>query len=289
MNKYSKIAIVLGLALMCIGFLASAFNFKALFKPFFNEEAYEKIEYYANADVKKLVIETDNEAVKIIPADITNIKVTYFKNGREDYKLKELNGVLSLEKNDEICIFCFNFNFKATDVVIEVPRHLALEYNIETDNAKIEIKEITILNAELDTSNGSIRLDNINANNLKLKTSNGRITLNTVEAQTIYAKSSNAKIIANNVRAERLELKTSNGRIECSQLESPYIDLKTSNGKIIGSIVGFGGDYQREITTSNGHIEIDGIKQGSRIKDGAGNPNKLIVKTSNGGIELDFE
>ena len=291
MNKVTKILILTGIGLICIGMLIAAFNFQTLFKPFYNESEFDKKEYYVEADLSKLVVDTDNEAVRIIPYEGKSLKITYFEDKDNEYIITENSDIVTLKKKEVINFFyfSFNFNFKMPDILIEVPADLKLAYDIKSDNSKIELANITISDSVFKTSNGSMSFASVEADNLNCKTSNGRIKLNNTAAAKVNLKTSNGGIHLVNVNADSVIATTSNGKIELSNLASPLIDLKNSNGRIYGTIVGDETDYQKQLSTSNGKITIDGYEYEKNVNELHPASNMLKAKTSNGSINIDFK
>ena len=291
MNKFAKISILIGICLVCVGILISAFNFKKLFQPFFSEAGYETKEFFStNEAITKLIVDIDNDQVKIIPYTGNVLKITYSESEDSKYEIREENQIVILNKTTKICFFCLDFNFKPTQIIIEVPEDLIMEYNLQNDNGKIEINKIKLLDSTFETSNGRFDLKDITSqNDIKLKTSNGRINLHNVTANKIDLTTSNGAVELFGVQAsQEILVKSSNGKIEFENLEARSIDFKTSNGAIIGTIIGNAHDYQKNIKTSNGKIEINGDKYTNELNESSGF-NKITAKTSNGSIKIDFK
>lgn len=292
MSKLSKIILVIGLCLICLGLAISKFNMDTLLQPFYDESKYEKREIIVESteNLNKIVINTNNDNIIIKPITGNQIKVTYYESDDDYYDYDITNGILTLKNKEKIKFFDIDFNFYyKNEVIIEVPIDTLLAYDIKTSNGKLNVNNILTDDLTFKTSNGRIEISNTTINNiLSIKTSNGRINLNKVIAKKITGSSSNGGISLIKVITDRVELSTSNGRIEFENLESPYIKLKTSNGKILGSVEGNASEYKKYMKTSDSRITIDGTDYSNKLEDSKANKYYIYLKTSNGRIEVDF-
>lgn len=310
MNKFAKFAILFGLGLMLFGMIITAFNFNTLFRPFFNENVYEHNTYLATGpDINKIAIDTEDTSIKIKTYTGDVVKITYDENDDFNYKLTEENGIITIKNTIKPCFFCLNFNFTGPEIIIEVPESIVLSYNLETSNARLEIVGVKLAEANFETNNARIDLSNIiQAEKITLKSSNARININNVTAEQVNIKTSNGRIDVDNAWAKSFEFKTSNGeinltkvmaedkimattsngKIKFANLMGPIIDLKTSNARVEGNLVGSVHNYQKQFKTSNSYIKINDIDYGTIINDSASADNLLIIKTSNGSINVNF-
>lgn len=292
MSKLSKITLVIGLCLICLGLTISKFDIDILLKPFYDESKYEKMEILVDdtETLSKIAINTNNDNIIIKPTSSNQIKIIYYESDDDYYNYDITNSVLTIKNKEKIKFFDIDFNFYSkNEIIIEVPTEMLINYDIKTSNGKLKVNNIVTSNLSFRTSNGKIEIDNtIVTGLLSIKTSNGRINLNNLTAKKITGSSSNGGLELLNIITDRIELSTSNGRIEFENLESPYIKLKTSNGKILGTIEGSSSEYKRYIKTSDSRITIDGIEYSSKVEDLKENKNYLYLKTSNGRIEVDF-
>lgn len=292
MSKLSKLVLVIGLCLLCLGLAISKFDIDTLLQPFYDESKYEKLEIIVEPteNLNKIVIKTNNDNIIIKPTSGEQVKITYYESDDDYYNYDIIDGVLTLKNKEKIKFFDINFNlYYKNEIIIEVPIEMLLNYDIKTSNGKLKTNNIVANNLNFKTSNGKIEINNTTINgSLSIKTSNGRINLDKVSAKKINGSSSNGGIKLINVTTNRLELSTSNGRIEFENLDSPYIQLKTSNGKILGSVEGKATEYKRYMKTSDSKIIVDGTEYSNKIDDSKANKYYIYLKTSNGRIEVDF-
>jgi Uncharacterized conserved protein len=291
MNKFAKLSILIGLCLICISILVSAFDFRNIFSPLFNETSYDKKEYIVDSkSITKIIIDTEDDNIKIVPYTGEYIKITYNESENSKYSIKEKNEVITLDKKSKLCFLCLDFNFKSQEIIVEVPEYLEIVYDVENDNGKIEVSGVKLLDSVFKTSNGKINVKNLEVkNSLVLKTSNGKVDLKNVTATNVDIKTSNGTINLVNVNSHKIIAKTSNSKIEFDNLVGTIIDFKTSNGKIDGTIIGDYNDYQKKIKTSNDKIKINGVVNNKVDDKNDGSPKKLTLKTSNGKVNIDFK
>jgi hypothetical protein len=294
MNKVAKILVLLGVCLASVAVLLSAFNMKALFEPFFKEPAYEIREFVASSDavIEKLVIDTENSRVKINSTDSEVLRVVYSEGEKFRYRITEVDRVLTLIQESDDCFFnCWSFNFNIPEVVVEVPEGLVLAYDIDNDNANISVERVELRDSIFETSNAGIEMKGVRGleSSVVLKTSNGRINLSDFVVLNVDLKTSNGSIKMDGAEASgKLVAKTSNGKIEFSRILAGVIDLKTSNGSVSGSILGLATDFRKKVDTSNGKIEIDGVRYDGDLEENRVADRELIIKTSNGSVRIEF-
>ena len=310
MSKYGRWMIVFGFGLMCLGAAFAAFNYKVLFKPFYDSSKYVTQEYYVEKyDIAKLVVDTSLDNIRIISTNSDEVKITYFENDEFYYEISQIDSVYTIKGVRNYKFSLFNFNTFDPRITIEIPEDLILDYNIITSNSPISLvgvnagdiyfktsnDDIEILNSNvtnnitLITSNDGITLKNMTANRISAKTSNGDIDVKNVEVNTIDLKTSNDEINLESVVARnKIVCKTSNGDIDFSELESPVIDLTTSNSSVKGTISALETEYAKDLKTSNGQIFIGKASYGKKLVDNENSNNKLLIKTSNANIKLNF-
>ena len=291
MNKFTKTIILVGICLICFSITISGFNFNTLFKPFFNESIYENKEY-SNIDdeVNKLVLNTSNDTIKINTYPGDKLKITYSENDNIKYNIFENNKTITINKKEKVCFICLDINFKIPEVIIEIPEDLEITYDIKNSNGKIEISNVKTLDSSFKTSNAKIDARNINSSSsINIKTSNSKVVLDNIFAHNINVKTSNASIEIREVNVYEIIGKTSNGKIKFDKLFGSIIDLKTSNASIQGNLDQSVTEYTKKLKTSNSKIKIDDNYYKAKFNETKSEINKLILETSNGSININFQ
>ena len=161
--------------------------------------------------------------------------------------------------------------------VIRVPRRTELD-RIESSNGSIRVETIEG-SARLKTSNGSVRVDRLKGA-VEAQTSNASIELLELGGAAIL-RTSNGSIRADGVRGA-FDATTSNSRIEARVAEPEAhkpIKLVTSNGSINLTIDSLN-DNEIRASTVNSSITL-------RLPPSVN--AKVIARTSNGGIQSDYD
>lgn len=266
-------------------------------------------------DINELVLYTSNDKVKIVDSELNTIEIKYTKTEQLEYTLtKESNKAVVQKKKAGIKLFNFDFGFLLDNAIteIKIPKHLIKKLNLNNSNTEINIEDwsieeiyakssngrINLKNVncngkvELRTSNSSINCDNVKMNNMVAESSNGGIHLNGVNAISANLKTSNSSIeVKNSEILDSLYSKTSNGKIECGITNSKKTELISSNSSISLDVFGKREEYNQNLGTSNSSISINGDRlEDKKIdKEYTGAEKEIIVKTSNGRIELNFK
>jgi len=235
--------------------------------------------------ITRLLAESSNHSIKVLPVDGNEIRITYYVNDFESYEIQNENGYLTLQhivKKHWPVFSGFNLDLRDTSVIIELPAVYLGSLNLKTSNARISLENLKFKGpVEAITSNASVSAQNlISGDEINLKTSNGRIEMANIEAARVVGKTSNTNLDADQIHTSYLELVSSNGSIQASAVQSDEIILNTSNGKIYGTIIGNSQEYQIQSHTSNAKNSLENL--------GGSGPHKLTVKTSNGSIGLKF-
>ncbi|MFI2368429.1 DUF4097 family beta strand repeat-containing protein [Streptomyces sp. NPDC018833] len=107
------------------------------------------------------------------------------------------------------------------------------------------------------TSSGRIEMNGVSGP-VEVRTSNGRITGQDIEGRRIQAETSNGAIDLSAVTPQNVQAKTSNGDITLTVPDAGYkVTTQSNNGdKNIDVTNDPSGEYQLDLTTSNGDIAV---------------------------------
>ena len=178
--------------------------------------------------------------------------------------------------------------------------------NLSTKNAKTVLNNINSNSIVSNTSNASIYLDNVKSKDITLVTRNGKVLTKSVNSNTLDIITSNASInLFEDTLSRDIKCQTSNGFIKANDLKKDYLrylELKTSNASIDISLDDYSGEFDFDLKTSMGHINLDipnllfdkfdqkqlGSKQIiAHTKDFTkDNGIAIMAKTSNGSIKI---
>ena len=232
------------------------------------------------ATVRQLRVIDDNNGVQIETSPDESIHLRWSENASHKYDVTGEGGILVLEHQRTNFLERMFAASRRDKVVVQLPAGFAGAVEINTTNASIKGEKLQLAGpVVLITRNAKIDLENVAAGQLRMDTSNAKLTLEKVSAEHIELHTSNAPISVERVTAQTLYAKTSNGAIKTEGLDAQAVDLTTSNGAISGELAGKPEDYSVESATSNGK---------NRNPTRPGGQRRLRLKTSNGGINLEF-
>lgn len=145
----------------------------------------------------------------------------------------------------------FGNSYASMDLVIEVPRDLALE--IKDSSGDIEISHVAAL--RLHDSSGDIEVENTNGP-ISIKDSSGDIDVDHVTGNFTIESDSSGDIYASNIDGIALVKKDSSGDIRLTQVSSDAIVEVDSSGEIV--VKEIGGDF-RVLKDGSGGIRSNNV------------------------------
>lgn len=145
----------------------------------------------------------------------------------------------------------FGNSYASMDLVIEVPRHLALE--IKDSSGDIEISDVGAL--RLYDSSGDIDIEN-SSGPVSIRDSSGDIEVDHVKGDFIIESDSSGDIYASNIGGTALVKKDSSGDIRLTNVANDAIVEVDSSGEIVVKTVG--GDF-RVLKDGSGGIRSDDV------------------------------
>ena len=227
------------------------------------KEKYEK-----NIDVKLNLTESELLAITAVAGDLeirgvagSNEAVIYGKvcvskeAWLEDARIHTVEGkqaeIIADLPNQGSGWSLFGNSYANMDLVIEVPRDLALE--IRDSSGDIEINDVGAL--RLYDSSGDIEIDN-SSGPVTIKDSSGDIEVDRVEGDFTIESDSSGDIYASNINGIALVKKDSSGDIRLTHVTSDAIVEVDSSGEIVVQEVG--GDF-RVLKDGSGGIRSENV------------------------------
>lgn len=279
--KYKRILIIsavlflIGVMLFVGAFALSGFDLSKLSNVKYTKKAAEF------HDIHNIIIDDENNSVKILRADTDSVQVSYHDSDKAHYVITESGGTLYIKK--ETTSFFFNFftlDFSDHTLTLTVPESSIGEISVHTQNGSVTLEGVNAERADVTSSNGGIYISGGNIGVIDTDTSNGPVKLWDMESRKITADTSNAKIVITSVNVPELDASTSNGGIEAYSVRSKKCILETSNGSVDVLMIGDPSEFRISHRTSNGSVDAP--------PSGSG-PRELFVGTSNGNIRIKFE
>ncbi|WP_066073887.1 DUF4097 family beta strand repeat-containing protein [Neobacillus soli] len=261
-----KIIAVAALLLLLVGTIGSILTFRLNDKPVSVLE-----EKTINKSFTALNINTDNEAVEIIPTKDATTKVKL--SGKRSPNLKQIfeakveGETLDINLKEKQIKF-FNFDFLSTSLVLKVyvPEKLYESIQIDNDNGHVQMRSLHVKNVRAKTNNGNIELKNITAANVDIQSDNGTIRFSGDITGKVTGETNNGKIFLDTPSIDHpIQLEADNGSITIQTDEEPSnvtYDVHVDNGTINifnkytnGAVVGNGANLIK-LTTNNGKITV---------------------------------
>lgn len=274
-----------------------------------------------NNDTKGLKVEVkDTNVYLLYDNDIDHISVKVDKHYKQDYLVKNIDGVFRVKQvsrsimdghsfsfsyqkpNINIDLkngifdfdFDFDFNVRNRSLYITVPRSWELETDIKTRDAKVCIggddERAYSKSMHLETRNSKIEIKNIITHHLHAETGNAKISLEDVDSDICELQTTNAKIELINGASKQLMAQTTNAKVELEEHQFIDAKIKTTNAKVHCLMKKNTQAKTIQFATSNNKVVIDGERYDTRGKlkiDGDEPEINLAIQTSNAKIELE--
>lgn len=229
-------------------------------------EAYVKKKYTVKAaGITSVVLDAENRAIEIVPADTDEIVVDYTDGPNDDVAFSGENGIFRMQDRENGTSRPWGIHWNedgAVKITVKVPSSFSGDFSVNTTNSYIRISDFRSIGV------------------LKCHTANSAISLDGLSAKKVDCETKNAAIVMKDVTAgESLSAETENAVITLNGIDAPDISLETKNALISGSISGGRDEYTVEAETTNA--------LGS-LQNGGGGPKKLRVKTTNAIISISF-
>ena len=256
--------------------------------------------------IREIIVRERNREIILEPSVDGKIHIIYFESEKETYRIRTDDGKLTIEVEDRRRWFDFiGIHIETQSTTIQIPAEFSGDVDLDTKNGDVDVSDLAVKGkVKLSTSNGGILAEGLTVGgDFDADTSNGRISADNVtvgggfDASTkngqielagviiegeAYAKSSNSSITVKDVAARVLTLDTSNGSIRLSGVDvAEKLDCHSSNGSIRGTVKGRDSDFRITSKTSNGRNNLP-------ASYGSG-PKEMLIKSSNGSIDIQFE
>lgn len=245
---------------------AAGKNFAAYQKKSAVSGAYVKKKHTETAaGVSSVILDAENRAVEIVPADTDEIVVDYTDGPDDSVDFSNENGVFHMREKENGTDTSWGVSIKKDDevkITVKIPSSYGGDLSVNTTNSHIRIGGFSgIRDLTCRTENSAISLDNLSVKKVNCETENAAIVMKDITAE------------------EKISAQTENAIITLKGIEAPDISLETSNALISGSVSGSRDEYTVEAETTNA--------LGS-LQNGGDGPKKLRVKTTNGIINISF-
>lgn len=234
----SSIFVVIGFALIIVGFAFADFDMSVL-----DRTAMVNNTYIVNDPVTNVTIEKTDCNVRIALSEDGACKVVCRERIKMPHQVTVENGTLKVTENDNrmwydhIGIF-----WEMPEMTVYLPKAEYDTLRVDCSVGNVVLDDGSLFqNVNLNLDTGDLKLDNMSLKNLTLSGSTGNIRLHSVTV------------------AEKLEITKSTGKTELSNIQCQSLTVKSTTGKHILKNVVASGDVKLEATTGNISLEnVDG-------------------------------
>ncbi len=234
----SSIFVVIGFALIIVGFAFADFDMSVLDCTAMINNTYIVNDPVVNVDIDK----TDSD-VRIALSEDGTCKIVCRERMKVPHKVTVEDGTLKVVQidnrkwYDHIGIF-----WEMPEMTVYLPKAEYDTLHVDCSVGNVMLDDGSLFqNVNLNLDTGDLKLDNLNLKNLTLSGSTGNIRLNSATIE------------------EKLEITKSTGKIELSNIQCQSLTVKSTTGKHILKNVVTSGDVKLETTTGNVSLEnVDG-------------------------------
>lgn len=240
-------------------------------------EATSKVLKITDDNFTKVEIDVQHGALFLSPSD-SNETIIELCGATEKLELTAdvINDTLTIKlKNKGHWLFFFNFNMKAVNLNVFIPKKLYQSISMKSDNGRIQAEKMISKRIQANTDNGRICLTELATSTLEAETDNGRIELTRVQSDQLKTKTDNGRILMSHVEADTIHAESDNGRIEMSQVDGELV-ATTDNGRITLDTETI--DRNIDFKTDNGSIEINSTCRPTNAS--------ILAKTGLGRIDI---
>ncbi len=239
-------------------------------------------EYECTGEIKSIVIDDTSSKIIVESKDADRVKVSVDETEDIKYTIEEGAGNLSVTRNKEnrIKLQIFNFDEFVTHVV--VPKNSKVLLKIENMSGRIEVKDIDATDFRIENMSGGIDISNVSADDVRVTNSSGGITLNNVSSESgidVHNSSGRIKLVDVFEKGD-VNVKNTSGGVNFERLNVVgNITINNTSGSVRGSILGKESDYSIDAKATSGGNNLTNSKGGSK---------ELFIRTTSGGINVDF-
>lgn len=316
MNKFSKIIVIVALALAVIGcglfFTGKALGGSTRFNIGFDNAS--KPVMITTEDIVEGSIDLDAfDSIDIRVSSIDfklckgdSYKLTYKCSDNLIPEVKVENKSLTLKQPKANVNLSFEFgvdyDFK---YVLYVPAD-KIDTLIDASSSYITVEDVDIF-GRIQTSSGDVQINNSNGKDISIKTSSGEIffknasfdsvtfnsssgdmNINDIACRKMTLYTSSGEVSINDTNVEEVEITTSSGDINTFLKGNKVTKFQTSSGEVKSSFEGSVNDYSINVKTSSGVIKAGDVKTEKELSLNAGVQNVIDCVTTSGDVDLSF-
>lgn len=193
-------------------------------------------------------------------------------------------------------------------VIIQQPRDVANIKVIGKNSPyyKVTIPTEDIINADLDATSGKITVSDVNAN-CNIDVTSGLADVSGVTSKELSINSSSGANVISNCRIDKIALDSTSGARDFTNVKADTIKIDSTSGSTVGEavtandikihttsgstdlkLIGEASDYDYDVESLSGSINIDGMKCGHEFEVQNGSGKKISIDATSGSINIEF-
>ena len=158
--------------------------------------------------------------------------------------------------------------------------------SVRSVSGEVNIAGLAAETVSVEAVSGAVRLADIDAGELSVRHTSGSVELDGAQAERLTGRSVSGSLRGRNLATGGMDYDTTSGRIELSGAISGQTALQTVSGGVKADVALPSASFSYELSSTTGKKEVNGYPAASHVLPGT--PNYLRVRTTSGGIRVNF-
>ena len=294
--KIAIIAIVVGIALIALGFALSArgvyvyfdggrvrfaSNAEQIFIEEYDLESFDEISVMANSANIELIESTSFGLELRLPAHAD----------KPEWSIAD--GKLSVDAR----VFDGNFIFMSFDsrsyyIKVYVPKGHVLEHvELNTSSGDILLSNVSAENIAIQARSGTIEADTTGCTNVHVKSESGDVKLfgDTLPTADIFASATSGDVNVDVATWQKLTVQSNSGDVEITGEPNGVTSVDSMSGQVTLTLNGNQRDFSYDISTRSGTVQVGGQSYNDSARSiDRDAKNTIEVRASSGDVRVDF-
>lgn len=286
-TEIAGIVLAVGLIILGIGYNRGAFTKSSFIS---SEDIFELDDEEMH---KEMMLLDDFDELEI---EMTTIDIRIEKGSQNQlyYSVKPGNepiigisdGKLKLSKDKSFNVM-FHVGESEKLVITVADGDKPLNVDAEVSTGSITVDGVNI-NGKLKATTGAIRVNSSKSEKLKVSVSTGSISLESMTVGKLYTSASTGKTTLRGVIADEYEQHSSTGSLSITESVVGSIDSEGTTGAVNIELKGKKTDYNYDIKTSTGSIDIGTDHANKKYEDDNDSDNDIRIQRSTGNVKITF-
>lgn len=264
-------------------------------------------EVFDSADISSIKMQDISGELLVEVWDSNQIYVEY-DDISDDYEIKNANGVLVIEKEEDFALFHFNLNEKPR-FYVKVPADMVFGYvDIDKGSGSAKILGIAADVFHVDSGSGSVSVSDAEVSEFDLKSGSGSVSLSGITADRMIISSGSGAVTVkksvfgetsmdtgsgfatlDDVTTKNLVVDSGSGRVKYSGYLTGNCVFESGSGSVSLEIYGKEEDYNIHADMGSGGLYVNGSKKKDTEIEHDGAKNTLIFDAGSGRVSVEFK